>query len=70
MNVFCLQFENTQDSLFDNQIILVTRYTNNYRDSYGQNTLEYGITCRNIMTDPEIHSQLKENHAENPHFKA
>ena len=47
------------------------RYTNDgFRDSYGRNPLEYGITCRNILTDPHIHSQLKQNHAENPHYKA
>ena len=47
------------------------RYTNDgFRDSYGRNPLEYGITCRNIITDPHIHTQLKENHAENPHYKA
>jgi len=49
----------------------INRYTNDgFRDSYGRNPLEYGITCRNIMTDPHIHSQLKQNHAENPHYKA
>jgi hypothetical protein len=29
----------------------------------------HGITCRNILTDPEIHSQLKQNHADNPYYR-
>ena len=45
------------------------RYTNRNRDSYGQSAYEYGITCRNILTDPEIHSQLKQNHADNPYYR-
>ena len=46
-----------------------SRYTNRNRDSYGQSAYEYGITCRNILTDPEIHSQLKQNHADNPYYR-
>ena len=49
--------------------ISIFRYTNNYRDTWGQSALEYGITCRNILTDPEVHSQLKQNHAEDPYHK-
>ena len=45
------------------------RYTNNNRDTYGRSTYEYGITCRNILTDPENHAQLKQNHAKNPNFR-
>ena len=45
------------------------RYTNPHRDSYGQSSYEHGITCRNILTDPEIHSQLKQNHADNPYYR-
>lgn len=46
------------------------RYTNEYRNQWGQNPFDDRITCRNILTDPEVHSQLKQNHAENPYYKA
>ena len=45
------------------------RYTNPNTDGWGNSAYEYGITCRNILTDPEIHSQLKTNHAANPYYK-
>ena len=51
------------------KIKFLFRYTNRNRDSYGQSAYEYGITCRNILTDPEIHSQLKQNHADNPYYR-
>merc|ERR1711899_715555 len=48
----------------------IDRYTNNNRDYFGNNQFERSITCRNILTDPENHYQLKEKHAENPNVKA
>ena len=50
-------------------IFLLFRYTNRNRDQWGQSTYEHGITCRNILTDPHVHSQLKQNHANNPYYK-
>eukprot|EP00093_Oithona_nana_P001728 01728.XXX_6355_9210_1 [CDS] Oithona nana genome sequencing. len=46
----------------------INRYTGNYRDSYGQNAYEHQITCRNILTDPEYHRKLRENHAKDPNY--
>ena len=61
---------NNHDTPFDTSSrSFFCRYTNRNRDSYGQSAYEYGITCRNILTDPEIHSQLKQNHADNPYYR-
>ena len=46
------------------------RYTNDYRDSWGRNSFELGLSCRNILTDPENHSRLKQNHAKDPYYRA
>ena len=27
------------------------------------------ITCRKILTDPEMHSKLKQSHSENPYYR-
>ena len=52
------------------RLFVFLRYTNDYRNPYGGSVTENSITCRSILTDPDIHLQLKQNHAEDPYFKA
>ena len=52
-----------------NNLFFSLRYTNNYKNPWGRSSFEYGITCRNMLTDPEITSKLKQKHAKDPYYQ-
>ena len=60
-------FQNTR--MYYTNISFMFRYTNNNRNIWGQPTWERSITCRNLLTDPELHSKLKLNHEEDPYYR-
>lgn len=45
------------------------RYSGGNRDYSGQSYAERSITCRKVLTDPEMHSKLKQSHSENPYYR-
>ena len=40
------------------------RYTNRYGNAFGSEFYTIRITCRSILTDPEIHQKLHDTHTE------
>jgi len=40
------------------------RYTNRYGNAFGSEFYQISITCRSILTDPEIHQKLHDTHYE------
>ena len=40
------------------------RYTNRYGNAFGSEFYTIRITCRSILTDPEIHQKLHDTHNE------
>ena len=40
------------------------RYTNRYGNAFGSESYTIRITCRSILTDPEIYQKLHETHIE------
>jgi len=38
------------------------RYTNKYGNAYGAQIFTQGITCRSVLTDPDIHQKLHDKH--------
>ena len=41
------------------------RYTNTYGNAFGENYYQISITCRSVLTDPEIYQQLLTSHLNN-----
>ena len=41
------------------------RYTNRYGNAFGSEFYAISITCRTILTDPEIYSKLHDTHYSN-----
>eukprot|EP00095_Tigriopus_kingsejongensis_P011144 maker-scaffold534_size144770-snap-gene-0.37 protein:Tk11144 transcript:maker-scaffold534_size144770-snap-gene-0.37-mRNA-1 annotation:"hypothetical protein CGI_10017331" len=48
----------------------IERYLSESRDPWGRSAAERSITCRSILTDFEIHYQLKLNHLKDPYNNA